>query len=533
MKSPNVRTADVTPILCCTFFEAVGSPLLGPAILGDYAAIVGAPMPELDQPVEVFRDQYWAAESWSKYPFDLPGVNREGAAYEKFFEAESQCAAANGSLVEWDSRPMLDFKHLARARRLVASVLGKFRMDEVPLHCSFGPGATTSIPRRLASHQQKWQQASHITGPALPWYLAFRRYNGGWHIGDRKLEIVEGNKVTTVPKNAKTDRVIAIEPDWNMFFQRAIGTMIRLRLQRRLGLLTPDAQLRNKNAAQIGSVDGSLATIDLTSASDSVSLALCEALLPADWLSAMLQLRSERGTVGDKTVTYEKISSMGNGFTFELETLLFWALTRSICKEGTVLAYGDDIVCPSEYAPEVIFFLEQCGFRINRKKTFFDGPFRESCGGHFLKGIEVTPPYFKYPVDNLPEIVSTANRIRLFSEQSTSGYWADGRFEYIWKWLAKMVPKSLRGPRAYGDAVLHCAFDQARPRWDFDLQKWKVKALLPITEDYVENDWGGLFTSLWGRVSESSHVERRSLEWRFGAIRAFRWDEPSPWVTED
>lgn len=262
-----------------------------------------------------FRDAYWSVEAFSKMPFDLEGVDRERLAYEKFFDADSKCATANAALVEWESRHALPRGSLRRARTLVERVLGRFDFDEFGGSCSFGPGATTSLSRSKASQPNKWALATHITESCLPYLEAFRRYNAGWD-GPSELEVVVGNKVTTVPKNAKIDRVIAIEPDWNMFFQRALGTMIRRRLQRSCRLLLPDSQARNRELACQGSLTGELATIDLSAASDSISLALCEVLLPADWLRHVLSLRSASGLVGSTPITYEKVSSMGNGYTF-------------------------------------------------------------------------------------------------------------------------------------------------------------------------------------------------------------------------
>ncbi len=533
MKTLSTRLSDVTSDVCSAFLLGCESPLLGAAVREDYGTLVNAPMPLVDQDSSTFRDEYWAAEAWSKYPFVLPGVNRETTAFEKFFEAEEQCRVANSRLVGWDSRCSLDIKKLSRARRLVAGILGRFDRDLCLQYCSFGPGATTSMPRRLASQQQKWGFASHVTEQALPWYLAFRMFHNGWHGPHINHDVVAGNRVTTVPKNAKTDRVIAIEPDWNMFFQRGIGGLIRSRLRRRLGLLTPDAQFVNKRAAQIGSATGRLATIDLSSASDSVSLALCEALLPTDWFEAMLQLRSNVGQVGNATVQYEKISSMGNGFTFELETLLFWALAKACCKDGTTLVYGDDIIVSVEDAPEVIFLLEQCGFRVNRKKTFVEGPFRESCGGHYHRGFDVTPPYFRHAIDNLPEYIRTANRVRRAASQRFT-YVSDGRFEPIWSFLAKRIPKSFRGHEGLGDGCLHVGFDEARPVWDRRLQQWKVKCLVPVSEKSGADPWGGVFSSLWGRVSEGSYSAMNTGKWRVsGNTYTSRWTGPSPWLGEE
>lgn len=523
---------DVTIETIAWMYLSLGrDDLAGDILKGEYERLVSLELPNVDRDSSEFRDDYWAAELASKYPFSIPGVNREVVAVTKFTAAEEQCRLSNERLVGWDSRASLPFKELARARRLVASVLGRFSWDKALAHCAFGPGATTSLSRRQASQQQKWELATHITEGALPLFLAFREYNSGWHEGKRDITLVPGNMITTVPKNAKTDRVIAIEPDWNMFFQKGIGGLIRQRLRTCLGLLTPDAQLLNQQLAKEGSVSGSYATIDLSGASDSVSLALCELLLPSDWFRAVLQTRSPEGIVAGSAVTYEKVSSMGNGYTFELETLFFWALSKSVCGKGQIRVYGDDIIVPTEFASAVIWLLGICGFSLNAKKTFVSGPFRESCGGHFHNGAEVTPPYFRHQIRGMPEYIRTCNRIRRVASQRY-GYWCDGRFEGLWSVLSSKIPKAFRGPPELGDAVLTSTFDESRPTWSRRYQTWQCKMLVPCTVDTHFDSWGGVFSSLWGKVSEESHRSDTT-----GAVRmarnlsgSYRWDGPSPWL---
>lgn len=104
--------------------------------------------------------------------------------------------------------------------------------------------------------------------------------------------------------------------------------------------------------------------------------------------------------VDGRWIQLEKFSSMGNGFTFELETLIFWALVESLRDlrsqtGGRVSVYGDDIVCPSDIATDLIELLDFCGFEVNTKKSHWAGLFRESCGEHFFRGKNVTPIYQK------------------------------------------------------------------------------------------------------------------------------------------
>lgn len=486
-------------------------------------------------PVDVFRDIYWARESFSKAPWTVEGVNREAAAYEQFYAAETQCARVNSDLCCHLVPSVAPSGVLGRARRLVHQVLGEFSWDQAYPHFSFGPGATTSLRRRTATHANKWELGAHITGQCLPLHLAFLRYTGVRPSSD--LVVVQGNTVTTVPKNWKTDRVIAIEPDWNMFYQRGIGGMIRSRLRRRLQLLTPTAQARHKRLAQIGSETRQFATLDLKAASDTVTLGLCEALLPRSWFLAMLHCRSPQGSIGGETITYEKISSMGNGFTFELETLLFWSLARAISNDGLVSVYGDDIIVSTAMAEGVIDALVSSGFELNLDKSHWEvaNPFRESCGGHFYRGHDVTPPYFRnFPGKGITNHTLANAMLRGAGRDLPAGF-HDSRWFALWSALLDRC--NFFGPESLGDSVAHVPFDfpkskkRSRRRFSSKLHRLEVRGYAFIPEGSIRADHqGGLLASLYGhRVTQESIWNPRG-RYRLAWLPADCWTGPMAWV---
>lgn len=87
-------------------------------------------------------------------------------------------------------------------------------------------------------------------------------------------------------------------------------------------------------------------------------------------------------------------SSMGNGATFSLETLLFWALGKSVGSRE-IQVYGDDVVIESHLVEDYKRLTAFVGFRFNDSKTFTSGPFRESCGGNYFRGVDITPVYIR------------------------------------------------------------------------------------------------------------------------------------------
>jgi len=170
--------------------------------------------------------------------------------------------------------------------------------------------------------------------------------------------IVDGSTLSTVPKNDKTDRTTATEPSGNMCLQLAVGSYIESVL-RSIGLDIRTQEGKNKILAKLGSIFGHLVTIDLKSASDSILIELCRKLLPRQLFSFMLRIRSPETCLPDgEVVKLHMMSTMGNGFTFPMMTLLLVALIYAVRlrRNGptnyidwkTCGVYGDDIIVTTD-----------------------------------------------------------------------------------------------------------------------------------------------------------------------------------------
>lgn len=433
-----------------------------------------------------FRDffgDYLFCELLSKFPnFDL-GVDREAVAIGKFLEAERCCAETNGRLSRfWSETQKFSDPTLSifwAARRKVETLLKDFTWEEAQQFFSFGPGAAIGVPRREGDSWYKFgSEEPSTTEGCLAIAAGYISTCPTWnlmltHLGalpSPRISVVRGNKVTTVPKNAKTDRVIAIEPLLNMFLQKGIGGLIRQRLKK-VGINLDD-QRRNQELAREGSITGCLATIDLSSASDSISWRLVELMVPPSWFAAIEATRSPVGVLPDGTeIEYQKVSSMGNGFTFELESLIFWALCSAVVDHlgvgKTLSVYGDDIIVPSEAVGEVLRVLSFAGFTPNPKKTFSSGPFRESCGKHYFQGFDVSPIYIKESVDTLERKFWLANSIKRVAHRFLGfSYGMDCRFRDTYDLVIKSIPGEYRRlsiPDGIGDGGLVRDFDEATP----------------------------------------------------------------------
>jgi hypothetical protein len=238
------------------------------------------------------------------------------------------------------------------------------------------------------------------------------------------------NRITTVPKDGTKDRPIAVEPEGNVFLQLGIEGVIRDKLK--LVGVNLDSQERNRELARIGSIDRSglsPATLDLSDASDTVSLKLVALLLPKGWFDLLVSVRSPFGLLPDGTaLLYAKMSSMGNGYTFVLESLVFWSIIAAYVKvhgewrseRRLVSVYGDDLIFPSYHADGIKAYLTIAGFKVNASKSFTTGPFRESCGADYYDGYNVRPVFLSdKPIEDIAQLVGLRNRLHRWFVEHT------------------------------------------------------------------------------------------------------------------
>nr|UUW21343.1 MAG: RNA replicase beta chain [Sanya fiers-like virus 29] len=384
---------------------------------------------------------------------------------ESFRGRESVVRELNRKLRYLDENnpvPVYEGIPILELRRRISLILGPFDVDEFFMSCGWGPGSTSSLKGKDARLDRKITEGRWtLTTRCYPYARTFLQEAYAYHrargletsgpttlLPGKEFCFVESSRFSTVPKTTTERRPIDIQPTLNLFFQKGLGKMIRRRLLRH-GIDLND-QSRNQNAAAVAQVQ-ELSTIDLEAASDSLSKELVRLIIPSDWFVHLENLRTTRTKIDSVDYPLEKFSSMGNGFTFELESLIFYAIAKAICKKDRVLIYGDDIIVKSRHAPEVIELLSACGFTTNMKKTFISGRFFESCGKHYFDGHDVTPIYQKKPIVNTFEAFAAANRILRLAYRFGHGDF-DERFRTVWDaafsvairfWKAE-APKHLR-----------------------------------------------------------------------------------------
>jgi len=352
-------------------------------------------------------------------PLDI-GVDKRATAVRKFKEAEEACRITN-EILRMEAQGSFRFepwveRALALAQSKIAFVLGDApQLSDIKFR--FGPGATTLTKKKDASVPEKLQAGISVSESLLPYvqhileempHLASLHATKTYYVpkGQRKqwregfdgwavsvpVQVSTG-RVDFVRKNAKTYRAIVTQPTLDGMVQNGIGDLMTSRLLR-VGLDTSDQSINQRLAMQ-GSLSGDLATLDLSSASDTIATELIYRLLPIDWAYMLDCARTVDVCLDGEIIRQEKFASMGNGFTFPLETLIFWALASSVSSNGFASVYGDDIVVPTDSAIRVMRLLEICGFEINTEKSYWTGPFRESCGADYISGIDIRPLYVK------------------------------------------------------------------------------------------------------------------------------------------
>lgn len=211
------------------------------------------------------------------------------------------------------------------------------------------------------------------------------------------------SRVIYVPKTWKKLRGISAEPAGLQYFQqgvmRAIGVSIaRSKFDKIIDL---SDQGRSREMAQRGSFDGSLATIDLSSASDSVTLQLVKDIFgTSDLCRWLLATRSTHTLLDQEVLRINKFAPMGSACCFPVECLIFSAavLATATMFHGSQAnqpdcyrVYGDDIICPTFMAEDVMTSLQILGFSVNSGKSYWSGDYRESCGMDAWRGFDVTP----------------------------------------------------------------------------------------------------------------------------------------------
>jgi hypothetical protein len=455
------------------------------------------------------------------YPKDLLKLDPRENAVKKFWKTEHKCSRVNQRFVCYHKRSPYE-SQLSAMRNFCTYVLGHSPdMARIYDECAFGPGANvgthgnaTNAARKLTGSWSVSPAALYLGAAAMKRHQQLFEYvcsDGSQsdlfysHCPDlfnrnyaRRISLCTYNKISFVAKTATTHRSIAVEPLVNSWIQKGVDSSMRARLLR-VGIDLSN-QEKNCEMARQGSLDAtddSFVTLDLASASDSIAIGLVRNLLPPDWFDLLNSIRSKNFLLDGVEYTYSKFCSMGNGFCFPLETLIFTAACHAVGagRPGHDFhVYGDDIIVRKRYATELIALFKVLGFSLNMEKSFIEGPFRESCGRDWFAGNDVRPFVLNFSLGSLPCVFKFLNLTQ--RNERSSMFFRESRYL-----VTSMIPDrwQLRRPSTLSnsrvkrgaDTAIDSTLDEfmSSPfaQWSRDLQcwSWRELSVTPI-EDF---DW--------------------------------------------
>lgn len=291
-----------------------------------------------------------------------------------------------------------------------------------------GPGSTAQRAKTIPEKEELMfpsQQSLSLVPDSISWipFVLLKQPLPNW------LEFV--------PKDIKSLRPITMESVSMQFAQQAYKRVIYEHVDsgfvRASHHITFNSQEASRRAALRGStLRGSRmlrqATIDLSSASDLLSVGLVANIFPKNLLHILLCGRSWDTVTTHGNIELRMYGGMGSALTFPVQTLVFTALcyvavARALSKRELggcvssvqacedfigspaywyafkpIIVFGDDIIIPEFAVSDLYKLLDEVGLRVNVDKSFTgDLVVREACGMFAFAGEDITPARYRIP----------------------------------------------------------------------------------------------------------------------------------------
>jgi hypothetical protein len=465
-------------------------------------------------------------------------------AYEQYKLTDSQISMAPATLRDFDQ--FRDVSHVIWGR-VIGRISADVMAEIVPKH---GPGAvadklTSNGKYRDLSWTERLDRYFPIEDYVLPGFSFFELLND-YPLYSPAQE--PPSRVIPVPKTMEKPRLIAAEPSYLQKVQQGVLTIMTRHLGDHPNIGWLD-QTRNRKLALRSSMDRSLSTLDLSEASDRVSLRIVKDLIRFNeyFLGVTLAARSQSAELptGER-ILLKKFASMGSAMTFPIESMVFWTIVvMAVCRSrGEYLptkeiledlsedasVYGDDIIVPVAYTQPVIELLELFGLKVNRAKSFTSSNFRESCGAEFYDGHDVTIirarkglPENRQHVEELTSLVAMRN---LYAD----AYGPTGFVEVLDTYIERLIPFPVGTPET--PALVKCSkydhmydnlfLDNLTPspgktvsdgvyKWQASMQRLLVRAVAPVyrKKDDALDGYGALLKALTTPFQEDkNHLKR-------------------------
>lgn len=273
--------------------------------------------------------------------------------------------------------------------------------DDIPLMMGrFSNGVSANGSKTMYAKYVEWSKLTPGYKDALLYPLPrFGNHDQG------ELPDINYVKAVAVPKSYKAPRIIAEVSAKCQYHQQGIREYAIACLNQCWAgdYILLDDQTINQEWSRLGSIYGTYATIDLSSASDSISDHLAKRILPKDWYTVISRHNPDFIRIGNKEVKRNIFLTSGSGDTFVLESVIFMAIAMTaleyvecLTNEKLLLprVYGDDLICDTRCFDTLVDFLGMLGFTVNVDKSFNNGDYRESCGAEWFCGLDTATKYF-------------------------------------------------------------------------------------------------------------------------------------------
>lgn len=465
----------------------------------------------------------------SKYPFAGYDEVGETNAVTLFLDCEQQNAVTND---RW--RTLGPSDRIERVADRLDAILGRPpSLVEVMSSGGWGPGVVEdyNFSTQETGPEFKFAAMPTLTSSLIPIATRILETVPAWDASLRgiygrheRFVVVEGSTLFTVPKKFKMKRCALKEPMLNAWMQSGLGSIMRRRFAQATGVDLRWSWAVNQEMARIGSLTGVFCTVDLRSASDSVCRGPLKSIAPLGWYewwescaSDSCELPADASALNNyQRHRFQMMSSMGNGYTFELESILFYAIVTSVVPgvwapdvKGSgkrvltwpnVSVFGDDLVFPAAYYDQVVEMLTEFGFTVNREKSFKEGPFRESCGKDYFLGVDTRPLYITKRLENGSSVISLANRLYAAAHLANQsrcrlhGFGSD-RWAGAWTATLAVIPPWLRQllatPPHVESGIWGLPGFKKESSWETSTgqpERWKVITQVPIKFD-LRSGW--------------------------------------------
>lgn len=423
---------------CCNYLEAAALVRGGHTFL----ALTSIEQQNVSRGVSSARECWVQAQALSVVKkLTDPDVDRWALTKAHWFRTEQRCKRLNYKfhLLRTTGRIPAQFvNNVAKLSEALLYALGEAPpVEEICEAAHYGPGSTVSIRGREVFYARKLE-ANECTPRAISLAARALCYDkAAWaHVGMDPVyshlpEAREGflrvmgerlagsavrhDRLMFIHKNITSLRSIGAQPTCSGMLQLGVHTVM-VPILKRIGI-----DLTNQGWNQLLAREGSLhweepecyVTLDKSDASNLLVKMLVAFSLPQAWSELLLQLRTPGYEAppefGGGRFDYEMYAGMGNGTTFAVESLVFWAIAAATY-DGSIeefvakrefAVYGDDVILRRSHAKRYMALAKYLGFKFNAKKTFLDGPFRESCGADYYAGVPVRPATLNSETDAL------------------------------------------------------------------------------------------------------------------------------------